>query len=33
MDGEAATHEGVDAAMIGVGARFELGKGIAGVGS
>ena len=31
MDGEEAAHEGVDAAVIGIAARFESGKGIAGV--
>jgi len=31
MDGEEAAHEGVDAAVIGIAARFEFGEGIAGV--
>lgn len=33
MDGEEAAHEGVDAAMVGIAARGELGKGKAGVGT
>ena len=33
MDGEEAAHEGVDAAMVGIGARFERRKGKAGIGT
>jgi hypothetical protein len=33
MNGEKATHEGVDAAVIGIAPRFERRKGKAGIGS
>ena len=33
MDSEETTHEGMDATMIGIGARFERRKGKAGIGS
>ena len=33
MDSEEAAHEWMDAAMIGIGARFEKRKGKAGIGS
>ena len=33
MDGEKAAHEGVDAAMIGIGTGLEWRKGKAGIGA
>ena len=31
MNGEESTHEGMDAAVVGIAARFQLGKGKSGV--
>lgn len=33
MNGEEATHEGMDAAVVGIAARAKLGKGKSGVGT
>jgi hypothetical protein len=33
MNGKEATHEGMDAAVVGIAARVKLGKGKSGVGA
>ena len=33
MNGEEATHEGMDAAVVGIAARAKLGQGKSGVGT